>query len=557
MADAEKPDAKADRKVTLLAEHTDRLEEARRHKAEWELDMREVYFLAAPHRARAINSRTPVTTKPLDAGEANTSFACEMATDFATAIVNTFTPDANQWAMREPGLSVPDAVKDTLAAKIKAEDTKIFKGIGASNFYAECSTAFIPDLAVGTVAMWIDDPHPYAGIECQAIPMHELEIAVGPTGHVDYRAFVQHPTYRKLKALLPGVKVFPAEIEERIKTKPRETVEVHRAFWRDWTVTTDVAWVYVIVVDRNHIVKDAKLRGAGSCPMIVARWNPMKEWAFGNGTSIQALPDFRHHDELQAAKIMNCDLSLRPPVTIPDDSVVNFEEGIEAGKAYPIRNGSEDAVKNIYQATSPDVAIYDRNDLEQRIKRLHFLDFPDQLGKTPPSATQWLDQMTMAQRRLGTVGAAFWSEWCGEVFTRFEYLLAKRGYVTAIKHDGKSVSLRPVNPSRKAADQQEVAQAARVIEIGGQAFPEEWKMTVDGGETIKNLIRKGGADGVIVMRAPADIAKATDLMSKLAGGQTPGAAPAATNAGQADVAPPAPMGPPPAPPSGLDIRGRM
>ena len=562
MADEEsaKEDAKdpvAERRAELLQQHDDKLEHARRHKSEWELDMREAYFLAAPHRARAINSRTAVTTKPLDAGEANTSFACEMVTDFATAIVNTFTPEANPWAMREPGLSVPDNVKDLLAEKIKAEDAKIFKGIGASNFYAECATAFIPDLGVGTVAMWIDDPHPYAGIECQAIPMHELEISVGPTGHLDYRAFVQHPFYRDLKALLPGIKTFPKEIDDKIKDKPRETVEVHRAFWRDWTVTTDVAWVYVTVVDRKHIVKDAKLRGAGSCPMIVARFNPMKEWAFGNGPTIQALPDFRHLDELAAAKIENCDLNLRPPVTIPDDSVVNFEEGIEAGKAYPIRTGSEDAVKNIYQATSPDVAIYDRNDVEQRIKRLHFLDFPDQLGKTPPSATQWLDQMTMAQRRLGTVGAAFWREWCAEVFTRFEYLLAKRGYVTKITHNGKAVSLQPVNPSRKAADQQEVAQAARVIQIGGEAFHEEWKMTVDGGATIKNLIKKGGADGVIVMRSQADIASATDMMAKLAGGQTPGAPQAAANADQATVAPPAPMGPPPAAPSRLDIRGHM
>lgn len=552
---SEMEESVAERRACLKEEFDDLLAEARLHKAEWEIDLREIYFFAAPHRARNMNSNAPNTVKPMDAGEANTSFACEMAMDFATTMLNTFMPEVGQWAMREPGLNVPDSVKETIADKIRAEDEKIFKGIAASNFYSECATSFIPDLAAGTIAMWIDDPRPYGGIECQAIPLHELEISLGPTGHLDFRSFVQWTTYRKLKALLPSVKEWSPAVEGCMKDKPRGFVQTHRAFWRDWTVTTDVAWNYVIVVD-NEVVYDAKIRGAGSCPMIVARFNPSKEWAFGTGPGLQALPDFRHCDELAAAKIMNCDISLRPPITIPDDSIVNFEEGVEAGKAYPIRNGSEDAVKNIYQATPPDVAIYDRNDIEQRIKRLHFLDFPDQLGKTPPSATQWLDQMTMAQRRIGTPGAVFWREWCSEIFTRFEYLLGKRGYVTPIRHDGKSVALTPVNPARKSADQQEVAQAARAIQISAEAFPEEWKMAVDGTATIKMLVKKSGAEKVIMFRTPDQLKQAMPMLQQLAGGQ-PGSAPAAAqNADQGDNEP-VPVGPPAPAPTQVQIRGHM
>ena len=554
---AKKPEAYSEndaRRGDLKAEFDELIHDARLHKAEWEIDLREYYFFAAPHRARNINSNTPNTVKPLDAGEANTSFPCEMAMDFATNMLNTFTPESNPWAIREPGLNVPDNVREQIADQIAQEDAKIFKGIAASNFYAECATAFIPDLAAGTIAMWIDDPRPYAGIECQAIPIHELEISLGPTGHVDFRSFVQWTSYRKLKGAFPWIKEWPADIEKMIKDKPRMRVETHRAFWRDWTVTTDVVWKSVCVID-GKVLDDKVLKGDGSCPMIVARFNPCKEWAFGVGSGIMSLPDFRHMDELAAAKIMNCDISLRPPITIPDDNIVTFEEGVEAGKAYPIRTGSEDAVKNIYQATPPDVAIYDRSDVEQRIKRLHFLDYPDQLGKTPPSATQWLDQMTMAQRRIGTPGAVFWQEWCAAVFTRFNYLLAKRGYVTAIKHNGKQVSLTPVNPARKSADQQEVMQAARVMQIAAEAFPEEWKVAVDGGATIKNLVKKGGADGVIKFRSPDQIKAALPMLSQLAGGQ-PGNVPNA--AAQSPDQPPAqPLGPPPPAPTQVQIRGHM
>ena len=544
------------RRDRLCEEEADLVEDARIHKAEWESELRELYFFAAPHRARQISSRTPNTTKPLDQGEANTSFAIEMAQDFATVIMTTFTPDVAQWVERAPGLNIPDNVKDAVGDKIKAEDKKIFDAISGSNFYSECGVEFMPDLASGTVAMWIDDPRPYAGIECQAVPLHELEICIGPTGHIDFRSFVQHVRMCKLQAYLPDVKAWPNALAKRMKKgdERNKKVEIRRSFWRDWSETNDVVWNHIVVVDK-HVVADAKLRGAGCCPLIIARFGAMKEWAFGAGPGIQALPDFRHLDELAAAKILNCDISLRPPISIPDDSIANFEGGIEAGYAYPVRVGSEDAIKNIYESTSPNVAIYDRSDVEQRIKRLHFLDFPDQIGKTPPSATQWLDEMTMAQRRIGTPGQAFWGEWCVGVFERFEYLCSKRGYISKIKHDGKDVSLRPVNPAHKAADQQEVAQATRVIQIGAEAFPEEWKLMVDGRKTIANLVKKGGAENIIVMRSDDEVKGAAQLISQVQGGQPGGAPAGAANAGQ--PAPQAPMGPPAPPPPMTQIRAQM
>ncbi|MDE2040649.1 MAG: hypothetical protein KGJ45_11635 [Elusimicrobia bacterium] len=546
----------AARRDRMREEEAELVEDARVHKAEWEQDLRELYFFAAPHRARTISSRTKNSVKPLDAGESNTSFAIEMAQDFATVIMTTFTPEVTAWVAREPGLNVPEAVADSVRDKIAAEDKKIFQAISASNFYAEAGMGFMPDLATGTVAMWIDDPRPYAGVECQTIPLHELEICTGPSGTVDFRSHVQHVRVKDLPSILDGVKAWPRALVKLMRDKKERlrTVEVRKSFWRDWSVKTDVAWKHAVIVD-THVVHEAVIRGAGCCPLIVARFGAMKEWAFGAGPGIQALPDFRHLDELAAAKILNCDISLRPPIAIPDDSVVNFEEGIEAGYAYPVRVGSEDAIKNMYDSTSPNVAIYDRSDVEQRIKRLHFLDFPDQLGKTPPSATQWLDEMTMAQRRIGTPGQAFWGEWCVGVFERFEYLLAKRGVIAKVKHNGADVSLRPVNPARKSADQQEVAQAARVIEIAGQAFPEEWKLKVDGGETIKNLVKKGGAENIIVMRKADEVQNVAGLIAKVAGGQTPGAPMAAANAGQ--PAGPTPMGPPPPPPPQVQIRAQM
>jgi hypothetical protein len=521
-----------------------RLEDCRRHKAEWELDMREAYFFAAPHRSRHISSRQAVGAKPRNQGESNISFACEMASDFATVIVNTFIPEAEHWAQRKAGFGVPDAVRQQISDKVAQQDEQIFDAISASNFYSECATSFIPDIAVGTVAMWIDAPTAWQGNRCQAIPLHELEIGTGPDGKIDDRFFVQHTTNRKLKSLIPKVKL-PEDMQKSIDKNPKDKACLIRGFWRCWDEEATETWQYVVLVD-DILVAKSTIKGQGAIPLIVARFNPMKEWAFGNGPLIQSLPDLRHLDELAAARIQNCDLALRPPVTIPDDSMVNFEEGIEAGMAYPIRPGSENAIKNIYEAPPATVGIYAAQEVEQRVKRLHFLDWPEQRGDTPPSATQWLDQMTMAQRRIGTPGLPFWEEWCVGIFQRFVYLLTKAGHIEPVKVDGKNIALVPYNPAMRAAEQQEVAQASRAIELGGQAFPEEFKATVDGKETFVNIVKKLGADKIIVMRKAEDIQNAVQMLGQLTGGAQPGAPDAAMAGAPAAPNPAAGSAPAPA-----------
>lgn len=521
----------------------DRLEECRRHKAEWDPDIREAYFFAAPHRARNISSRTPTTTaKPHDAGEANTSFAIEMATDFATVMINSFLPEAQAWCQRKAGSDIPDAAKPAFEKQVATGDQAIFDAISASNFYSEFAKAAIPDLAIGTIAMWIEDERASAPPMCQAIPLHELEISTGPHGELDTRFHIRHTRYRNLKDLIPNV-ALPDDVKLKIKEKPRDKVELRRGFWRDWSDEGGVSWQYVVMLGKK-LIKQVKIKGEGSCPLVVSRFKPVPEWAYGAGPLIDGLPDIRMLDELEGAKVENLDLALRPPISWPDDSFANLEEGIEAGFAYPIRPGTAGDVKAMYEAPSPQVAIYDRQDYQQRLKRLFFVDYPEQRGDTPPSATQWLDEMTLTQRRIGTPGLPFWREGPAEYFMRFQHILEKRGVLNKVKVDGKVVSLMPYNPAQRAAEQQDVAQAARAIQIGGEAFPEEWKMSVDGTKTINNIVEKLGAGKIIVMRTPEQVQEAIKNIAALQQGTVPGA-PGQAAAGQAPPQAPPPAGPTP------------
>jgi hypothetical protein len=510
----------------LEIEALERLADARYQKVQFEMDLREGYFFAAPHRTRTVFSTTkPSTAKPRDADLLSMSFAFELCGDFPTVMTNTFFPKEAPWCVRRAGPMVPDEQVADVEKLALTQDGKVFKSIIASNFYAECGKAFNPDLALGTVALWIDHQNKYAPPKVQAIPLREIEINLGPDGQIDDRFVVRYTKHRHLKKVLPGI-VVPARIIKKAEKKKRNDFVVVWGFWRIYDDTHDEKWQHVVLVD-DQIVHSSELKGAGSCPLVIARFNATPEWAWGVGPLIQSLPDLRMMDELTAKKIKNVDMLLAPPISFPDDSFANISEGIETGYAYPVRPGTEGAIKNIYDPPRPDPAIYFTQDMEQRMKRLFFLDWPQQRGDTPPTATQWLDEMTLAQRRIGTPGETFWSEFCGGVFMRFIFMLQKAGQIKPVtmqvSGSAQSVSLMPYNPAQRSAEQEEVALFSRFAQIGTQAFPEEWKLVTDGKQTLENIANKMGVNNIWAQRSKADVQGAMEQIKGLMGGNAAGA----------------------------------
>jgi hypothetical protein len=86
----------------------------------------------------------------------------------------------------------------------------------------EISKTFDPDLAIGTVAMWIDRPRPGHPVVCTAVPIRELEINLGPFGEIDDRFRVRFVRNSDIQAEL-GPEIYeqvPQKYLERIKEKP-------------------------------------------------------------------------------------------------------------------------------------------------------------------------------------------------------------------------------------------------------------------------------------------------------------------------------------------------
>jgi hypothetical protein len=491
-------------------------------KSLWDLDLRECYFFAAPQRQRMIQSYSqPPQQRLLDAAELNTDLAFELCGDFATEVINTYMPEAQNWCDMKPlGEEPPQEVVDEINKLVGA----VFEAIKASNFYAELSKAFDPDLAIGTVGLWIEPPGGKISepVVVSAIPIREMEVDLGPYGEIDTRFAVRHTRNMYLETLL-GKEIWskiPDDVGAVCRDKPTDRTMLSWGFWRDWSRVDDEVWQHVVYV-KNKLVHDQVLVGDGSCPLIIFRWNPNPDWPWGHGPLLQGMPSLRQVDEYEIMRIMHSEISIRPPLAYPDDSFAAIEAGLEPGMAYPVRVGSEGAIKSMYQPPPPEAANYAYEDKEHRLKKMFYVDFPQQTGDTPPTLGQWLDEMARAQRRIGRPGLPFWREGPAKIFQRFKYIEEKRGKIQKVKIDNKTISLVPFNPAQRAAEQQEISMAVQFLQLGGQFFPEEFKMWVDGRQTLENLMAKMRVE-IVAMRKQDQVAGAVDQMQKLLGGTPPG-----------------------------------
>jgi hypothetical protein len=508
----------------LQKEAGQRLQQCRRQKAMFEADIRECYHFARPHRERAMTSSGGGTdTRPDDVGELSTSLALEVKQDFATEILNTFLSPTQPWAAREVGPDLKKVLGQNaleVEKRVQEDDKVIFQAIAASNFYGALAMAMDPDIAIGTMAMWIDDLRPGEPIVSQAVPLAELEINVGPYGEIDDRFVVRSTRHRYLPALLPGV-ALPEDIRSKVKKDGNGKCDVRWGFWRDWSDPgAGVVWRHVVMIG-SKVIHTQVLRGFGSCPLVVTRFSPDPMYAYGEGPLIQALPELRQLDEMRALSIERVDLAVHPPWTYPDDGGLNFEGGIQPGMGYPMRGNAGD-IKSLFVEGDLDAGFIEETGSERRIRRLCFVDRPEQRGDTPPTATQWIDELERSQRKIGTPGAAFWREGPAEIFMRFQHLLEKRGTIEKVEVDGKAWALSPVNPAKRAQDTQEIQSALRLIEIANGMSPQIAQVAIDQLATLQ-AIKAKLHDTIVVVRNQGELEAAVQQFAPILGGGPGGA----------------------------------
>lgn len=475
----------------------------------WHDDIRphieEVYRFCAPGREDEFVVSTkraePETTVYTSIGE-------ECATDLAGDIVSYFTPPESEWYSLEAELTEEDEqeIGDLVLEALEGRERDVRALLKKSNYFDVAPQIAFEGATHGTQAAWVEQAHLQQPVYVEAVPPAELLITPGHLGILDRfrRKKVPADTIETLFATLPpgATPTYSAELRRKMD-KPGLTAEVVWGFWVNWK--DDPArptWMMEVVVDQEQVVAPMNLGDlAGSCPLLVGRFNPQPGKPWGRGAGFKALPDLRVLDKVEEVVLTALDDAILNTVIYPDDATIDMQDGLIPGRAYPAgRSFTSDQIWIKPKDARLDYGFHTKEDLEGRIRAAFYQDGPRQRGDTPPTAAQWYDERRRVQQRLGKPSAPLWTEFYYPLLQRVEYLGVRAGRLAPeIRVDGNVITASPISPLQKAQQHEEVMIARSNLEVAAGLAPEGPSTFIDPIKTFANLVRTTG-DNITVLR---------------------------------------------------------
>lgn len=497
-----------------MDEFAQRFAAAKSHRQEFiETAGREAYKFCFNGREAEWDRRVRKDAQP---EEIFADAVADVAEEFYGEIFHTMTPENSPWVEYEAGIAVPEDRVTDVTEEIARFETAIDRALRASNYYDEGPVAF-QDAVVGTVAMWVERPHLAAPIHCEAVPMPELYLRLGPMG-IEDRFRCQRFFYRDLEAVFPNAD-WPREIRDKIKNSKNGSAKVVRGFWRDYSDPGNPEWVQQVRVDDKAIGLDAKLGEEGACPLIVGRFNAVPGSAWGRGPAIKSLPTLRVLNEVARMNLEAMDRQLDPAYVYPHDGMLDLSGGIEPGIGYPAMPGSGQQVQPLGIAGNLDYGFFSEERLTAAIRAAFYREI-EQRGKTPPSASQYMGQEQKQVRRMARPAGKLWAEFGVGLLRRVEWIERQpggglEGQKFSMIEDNV-VSARPVSPLERAQAREEVLIGQSIMEMAVQTLGEQVSILIDGPKTIQNIKAKL-KDKLVEVRSEDQIRQAVQMMQEAQG----------------------------------------
>jgi hypothetical protein len=396
--------------------------------------------------------------------------------DFAADMGHTFTAPNDKWVDVEPVMEFDQGDRRRIDEQLKKYRDVVFDHIERSNFHEAAQEAY-PDLFPGTMAMLIEDLDPGEPIHCEAVPLPELLIDRAPRGRGVGPRFRQfHVPLEHIEVLWPDAEL-PEAWQEQKKRSPDTKKQITWGLWRDHSRKDTEVWKYV-VFSNDHLLLEEELEGKGSCPLVVARWNPDGVTAYGVGPGHKALPSVKTANKIVELNLRAADKAVDPVVIYPDDGTLAPGKSVVPGDWLPkMPNSSDPFVLNT--AGNVDLSMLALEEQRMSIRRAGFQDKPHQRGKTPPTATQFLEEQMDTIKRMGAPAGRLITEWQYAIFQRFAYLLEQRGTLPPIELNGERIALKPVSQYTKQKQEQDALRLQRWVQTVGEVAPQAVPAVVD------------------------------------------------------------------------------
>lgn len=438
----------------LLKEMNRLVEIGLQDRAKHESRITDCYALAMPWRHKFNETRANV-----DLDQVYDETLGTVVEDFSADMLNTFTPRKNNWLKEEPAKTVPPDIRARAKKALDERQEFIFAEMARSNLYQALQEAYM-DLGPGTMALVITDPHNPGPVHCECLPAPDLIIVKGPYGYVSGQFRKRERSWEDIEVLWPGADMDQVGPPPQDKSAGYEVID---GCWRDWSDKGNEAYEYAVQV-AGKLVYHKTWKGAGSCPFIVARWARDPTTAWGVGPTYRTLPAAKTLNHYAYLSLKNFDKHVDPVVSYEDDGVMNIDNGVNPGDWVPRAPNSKEP-KAIESQARLDYQSFEIDEKRSIIRRAHYQDRPEQLGKTPPTATQWADEAAERARRMGTPATNLVVELQIPIYLRFLWLFEQRGTLPKVEVDGQSVSIEPVSPLLRAQQQEAVVRRDKWLEL--------------------------------------------------------------------------------------------
>ena len=485
MTEEEKKQKEADKDLIQ------RIEDARDDRNHHASTINRFYSYALPHRRQVSTNLTESGPRSLDEQDDIFDETLQQALqDFAADMSDAFTPMYKPWAPLVPSRTLTDGQKKQATAAIKKLEADIYREIAQSNFYEQSQQCWL-DLGGSCAGMLI----PYAPrgqkIKCRPITMAHLLIEYGDEGELTGRWMEFHVRKRNFKSTFSASVIKELEKENSVaRAKPDQKFVFTQGCHR--IPGGKPSWEFTIVFESKKVVHRKRQMGEGANAIPVLRWEDGVESAWGPGAAAVALSPAGVTQELEYLNLKNLGKVVDPAWAYTMDGLFNPLNGVDTGDFIPMEAGTE--FKELASSRNLNEKMFEADRRREVIKRVLFQDRPEQEGKTPPTAAQWLDQRAMKDKRLQLARTRIYKEWVVQVLNRFLWIMQKRGDAPPIEIDGVDgpITVRFESPASKASDSEEVTFAINLLQSFAGIFGETFFANVNAHETMEAMVAKMG-----------------------------------------------------------------
>jgi hypothetical protein len=402
------------------------------------------------------------------------------AQEFASRIQAGVTPNFTRWHAHIAGMIIDDEdEKKEINALLQTVDEFIFELINTSNFQTEANECY-QDLAVGTMAMEVEEADETIPLVCQAVPLSELHFGLGPDGHPDPIARERYLTVREIEVLAPMANL-PPELERMAGGKEcrYKIVSIHQ---RDWSERAAHRYrcTWFMPDTNNKIIWQYEEEGPGSRKIIVTRWSKASGEVWGRGPLIQCLPSMRTVNFAMKAVIDHADMALAGIWSAEDDGVFNTETvTLEPGTIVPRAPGSQ-PLQNVVPGSNFDIQQFLIEEHRNNIRKALFTEQLGNPNKTPMSATEVDQRMAELARAIGAPFGRLVLEFVMPFVERVRWILRKRKLIKLPEVNGKEIKAVPTSPLAQGQRYEDIDKTTKFIATIGQLFgPEAAALTID------------------------------------------------------------------------------